>query len=139
MTWPLSRGQVVLANIGLSEPKRLVVVSNNRRNRALQSVLAARLTTSPKPTLPSIVALGHDDPMTGHVCCDDIIEVFDDEVVACWARSLRAPWRAWAPGLPPRSTFATSEQGHDPIRRCSLVQGERSRAREYSSRPTAFR
>jgi len=81
VTWPLSRGQVVLANIGLSEPKRLVVVSNNRRNRALQSVLAARLTTSPKPTLPSIVALTHDDPMTGHVCCDDIIEVFDDEIV----------------------------------------------------------
>jgi len=81
VTWPLSRGQEVLANIGLSEPKPLVVVSNNRRNRALQSVLAARLTTSPKPSLPSIVAFTNDDPITGQVCCDDIIEIFDDEIV----------------------------------------------------------
>jgi len=81
MSWPLARGQVVLANIGLSEAKRLVVVSNNRRNRALSSVLAARLTTSNKPTLPSVVPLTHSDQMTGFACCDDIIEIFEDEVV----------------------------------------------------------
>lgn len=81
MNRPLTRGQVVLAEIGLSEAKRLVVVSNNRRNRALQSVLAARLTTSQKPAIPSVVPLTHADQMTGVVCCDDIIEVFNDEVI----------------------------------------------------------
>lgn len=71
----------MLADIGLAEAKRLVVVSNNRRNRALGSVLAVRLTTTPKPDIPSIVPLERDDQMSGVACCDDIVEVFEDEVV----------------------------------------------------------
>lgn len=81
MTWPLARGQVVSADIGLDEPKLLVVVSNNRRNRALPQVLAARLTTTAKPALPSIVELAvADRPLVGRVVCDDIVEVYEDEV-----------------------------------------------------------
>ena len=128
MTWPLSRGQVVLATIGLSEPKRLVVVSNNRRNRALQSVLAARLTTSPKPTLPSIVALAHDDPMTGHVCCDDIIEVFDDEIVrllgALAPGTMARVGAGLAAALDLRHVFAESSTVPPATR---MLRGERAR------------
>ena len=81
MSWPLARGQVVLAHIGLNEAKRLLIVSNNRRNRHLQSVLAVRLTTTKKPDIPSVVPLHHEDQMTGFACCDDIIEIFENEVV----------------------------------------------------------
>ncbi len=81
-TWPLSRGQVIQADIGLDEPKLLVVVSNNRRNAAMQSVLAARLTTTAKPHLPSVIELGHPEVFVGRIMCDDIIEVFKDEVLA---------------------------------------------------------
>jgi mRNA interferase MazF len=49
-----SRGQVWWAGVGLAE-KRFVIVSNNVRNRKLNDVLGVRLTTSPKPDLPSIV------------------------------------------------------------------------------------
>ena len=71
----------MLAHIGLNEAKRLLVVSNNRRNRPLQSVLAVPLTTSKKPDIPSVVPLHREDQMTGFACCDDIIEIFEDEVV----------------------------------------------------------
>lgn len=81
MTWPLLRGQVVRVDIGLAEPKLVVVVSNNRRNRALPQVLAARLTTSAKPAIPSIVELDHPEVFVGRVSCDDIMEVYEDEVI----------------------------------------------------------
>ena len=80
MTWPLSRGQVVRADIGLAEPKLFVVVSNNRRNKNLGQVLAARLTTTAKPPIPSIVPLSQDDHLVGSVVCDDIVEIYQDEV-----------------------------------------------------------
>lgn len=79
MTWPLARGQVIRADIGLNEPKLFVVVSNNRRNRQLGDVLAARLTTSQKPPLPSIVELTGEN-LTGRVVCDDIVAIYEDEV-----------------------------------------------------------
>lgn len=79
MTWPLSRGQVVRADIGLAEPKLFVVVSNNRRNGQLGDVLAARLTTSPKPPIPSIVELTNET-LTGRVVCDDIVALYQDEI-----------------------------------------------------------
>ena len=79
MNWPLSRGWVVRADIGLDEPKLFVVVSNNRRNRQLGDVLAARLTTSPKPPLPSIVELTNET-LTGRVVCDDIVALYQDEI-----------------------------------------------------------
>lgn len=82
MIWPLTRGQIIQADIGLNEPKLLVVVSNNIRNRQLKTVLTVRLTTSSKPDLPSIVELSHEEGFTGRAVCDDIWPVYDDEVKA---------------------------------------------------------
>jgi mRNA interferase MazF len=82
VTWPLSQGQVIQADLGLREPKLFVVVSNDRRNRQLRQVLAARLTTSPKPDIPSVVQLAHHEAFNGYVVCDDIVEVYRDEVVS---------------------------------------------------------
>lgn len=73
------RGQVHMADLGHGQ-KPFVIVSNNRRNAALGSVLAARITTTRKPVLPSIVVLGDGEPVVGSVLCDDIVEIFDDEL-----------------------------------------------------------
>ena len=64
----------------LSAEKYFLVVSNNRRNEALQSCLAVRITTAPKPVLPSIVELTPQDPLVGRVLCDDLCEIFHDEI-----------------------------------------------------------
>lgn len=78
----LHRGQVVRADIGLDEPKLFVVVSNNRRNKALPSVLAVRLTTSTKPSLPSIVPMPEGECVQGRAVCDDVVEIWPaDEVL----------------------------------------------------------
>jgi mRNA interferase MazF len=60
--------------------KCYVVVSNNQRNRHLPSALAVRLTTSPKPALDSVVETARDDPVHGRALCDDIVELWRDEV-----------------------------------------------------------
>ncbi len=70
------RGQVFLADIPDIGKKPVVIVSNNQRNRALGDILGARVTTAPKPELPTIVELGHDDaPLAGKVLCDDIASI----------------------------------------------------------------
>ncbi|MBV9097266.1 MAG: type II toxin-antitoxin system PemK/MazF family toxin [Frankiaceae bacterium] len=77
----LVRGRVYAAV--LSErigEKPYLVVSNNRRNRALDSVIAVRVATSPKPDLASIVATTPEDPVAGRVLCDDLVEIWPDEV-----------------------------------------------------------
>jgi mRNA interferase MazF len=79
--WPLLRGRVYAARLShLDEDKYFLVVSNNRRNRQLPQVLAVRLTTTPKPALPSIVRLGPSEVLAGSVVCDDIVEIWADEV-----------------------------------------------------------
>jgi mRNA interferase MazF len=79
--WPLSRGRVYAARWGgLDADKYFLVVSNNRRNRQLPQVLAVRLTTSNKPPIPSIVPLGATEVFAGSVVCDDIVELYPDEV-----------------------------------------------------------
>lgn len=60
--------------------KPYLVVSNNRRNRQLHNVLAVRITTSVKPALESIIELSPDDPLVGRVLCDDLIQLWPDEV-----------------------------------------------------------
>lgn len=80
-SWPLTRGQVIRADIGLDEPKLIVVVSNNPRNRHLPQVLGVRLTTTSKPRMPSIVQLAHPEVFNGYAVCDDIVEIYEDEVV----------------------------------------------------------
>jgi mRNA-degrading endonuclease toxin of MazEF toxin-antitoxin module len=59
------------------------VVSNDRRNRAFEQALAARLTTTPpRDERPAMVPLGRGEIMTGWVSRDDIEVLYDDEVRA---------------------------------------------------------
>lgn len=81
MTWSLTRGRIYLADIGFGR-KYFLVVSNNRRNGKLDSVLAVRITTTSKQGLPSAVQLTSDDSLTGWVCCDDIGPLFEEEVIS---------------------------------------------------------
>ncbi len=75
------RGRIYGAEIGDRGEKYYLAVSNNRRNSALSTFLAVRLTTTPKPPLPSIVHLTDADaPWIGAVLCDDIERVYRDEV-----------------------------------------------------------
>ena len=77
----LQRGRVYAAVLPPMEVEKFfVVVSNNRRNRAFEQVLAVRLTTTPKPAIPSVVALPRREPVAGSAVCDDIVELYPDEV-----------------------------------------------------------
>ncbi len=78
------RGRIYRAHLAhIGADKFFLVVSNNRRNRAFEQVLAARLTTTPPKTeRPAMVPLGSEEVMTGWVSCDDIETVYDDEVRA---------------------------------------------------------
>ncbi len=78
------RGRIYRAQLShIGEDKFFLVVSNNRRNRAFEQVLAARLTTTPpKAERPAMVPLGPEEVMTGWVSCDDIETIYDDEVRA---------------------------------------------------------
>ena len=75
------RGQIYRVDLGYG-PKPWVVVSNNIRNRNLETVIAARITTaSRKAHLPTVVPLSPSDPLVGYVLCDDLIQLYDDELV----------------------------------------------------------
>lgn len=78
------RGRIYRCRLsGIKGEKYFVVVSNNARNRALPSALGVRFTTSAKPTLPSIVKIPDTEVLPGgRVVCDDIVELFDDEITA---------------------------------------------------------
>ena len=78
------RGRIYRAHLThIGEDKYFLVVSNNRRNRAFEQVLAARLTTTPPVAeRPAMVPLGPDEIMTGWVSCDDIEVLYHDEVRA---------------------------------------------------------
>jgi mRNA interferase MazF len=69
-----------MAHIADGAEKFYVVVSNNRRNGALEQVLGVRVTTSRKPAIPSIVELGDGEVITGRVICDDIETIWRDEI-----------------------------------------------------------
>jgi mRNA interferase MazF len=77
----MCRGQVILADIGLDEPTRFVVVSNNRRNAQLRSAIVVRTTTSNKPDLASMVTTDARDPEATNILCDDLLEILDEEVL----------------------------------------------------------
>lgn len=80
--WPLLRGRVYAARLSnIKDEKFFVVVSNNQRNAQLPQVLAIRLTTSQKPSIPSIVELSKSEAFIGRAVCDDIVEIYEDEVV----------------------------------------------------------
>lgn len=79
--WPLIRGRVYAAVVPpLETEKFFVVVSNNARNAALPTVLAVRMTTSAKPKLASIIEFADQESFVGRVLCDDIVELYADEI-----------------------------------------------------------
>ena len=76
------RGRVVWAVIDESVGRKpYLVVSNNARNQAMQSFLAARITTTAKPDIPSVVPLGPGEPLRGSVLCDEVMLMWTDEIV----------------------------------------------------------
>ncbi|MEI8067224.1 MAG: type II toxin-antitoxin system PemK/MazF family toxin [Actinomycetes bacterium] len=80
-TWSLTRGRVYSVQLSHIEgEKPFVIVSNNRRNAGLEQVLAVRLTTSRKPKMPSIVELPPGEVFVGSAMCDDITEIWGDEI-----------------------------------------------------------
>ncbi|WP_405162323.1 type II toxin-antitoxin system PemK/MazF family toxin [Nocardia sp. NBC_01499] len=77
-----TRGQIYRADTGHG-PKPWLIVSNNRRNRQLPYLLAARITTTDKyASLPTVVPLSTDDPMVGHIVADDLQQLHRDELTA---------------------------------------------------------
>jgi mRNA interferase MazF len=78
------RGRIYRAHLShIGEDKYFLIVSNNRRNRAFEQVLAVRLTTTPpRDERPAMVPLGRGEIMTGWASCDDIEVLYDDEVRA---------------------------------------------------------
>lgn len=80
----LVRGRVYRARpAGFADDKFFVVVSNNNRNRSLESVLVVRFTTSAKPAIASIVEIPSTEVLPGgRVVCDDIYDLYEDEVKA---------------------------------------------------------
>lgn len=89
-----SRGQIFEANIGSRGRHFYVVVSNNQRNRALNSVLALMVTTTDKSHIPSAVQLTHQDSVTGWVVADNIDTLWDDELPSMPVGALSAPTMA---------------------------------------------
>lgn len=81
-TGDLLRGNIYAAKLDhIPAEKYFLVVSNNGRNKAFDNVLAVRLTSRPKPSLPSIVEMSPEDPLHGgRIVCDDIVELWPDEV-----------------------------------------------------------
>ena len=80
MSTQVRRGQVYSVDLGHG-PKPWVVVSNNARNRNLDTVLAARITTTSKNAhVPTVVPLTAADPLVGFVLADDIVQLFHDEL-----------------------------------------------------------
>ena len=78
-TAPL-RGQVFRVDLGYGA-KPWVVLSNNARNRNLETVHAARVTTTDRHAhVPTVVALRPTDPLVGHVLVDDLVQLYRDEL-----------------------------------------------------------
>lgn len=80
----LVRGRVYgakMEHVDDGREKYYLVVSNNRRNGAFPQVLAVRLTTTPvKSPRPALVELDHREVFSGRAACDDIVELYPDEV-----------------------------------------------------------
>ena len=98
------RGQVFRVELGHGA-KPWLVVSNNARNRNLETVLAARIpTTSKHATAPTVVALSSADPLVGYVVVDDLVQLYRDELTvalgALSATTMRAVSDALRIALP---------------------------------------
>jgi mRNA interferase MazF len=74
------RSQTYRVDLGHG-PKPWVILSNNSRNRNLDTVLAARITTTSKNAhVPTVVPLTSSDPLVGFVLVDDIMQLYHDEL-----------------------------------------------------------
>ncbi|MAS07786.1 MAG: type II toxin-antitoxin system PemK/MazF family toxin [Actinomycetota bacterium] len=74
------RSQAYRVDLGYGS-KPWVILSNNSRNRNLDTVLAARITTTSKHAhVPTVVALTAADPLLGYVLVDDIVQLYHDEL-----------------------------------------------------------
>jgi mRNA interferase MazF len=106
----LVRGRVYAAVLqGLEDvpEKYYLVVSNNRRNEAFPQVLAVRLTTTPvRSPRPSVVELDQREAFCGRAVCDDIVELYPDEVKRDLGALSRDAMRRVADGLASALGFA---------------------------------
>jgi mRNA interferase MazF len=94
-----SRGQVFRVDLGYGA-KPWLIVSNNSRNRHLDSVLAVRITTKGRHAHhPTVIALTPADPMTGFVLCDDLVPLYRDELTAPLGTLAPATMAAVSDGL----------------------------------------
>jgi mRNA interferase MazF len=73
------RGQIYRVDIGYG-PKSWLIVSNNLRNRALDTTLAVRITTTDKSHVITAVPLGHNDPVAGFVLADDLEQLDEHDI-----------------------------------------------------------
>jgi mRNA interferase MazF len=74
------RGQVFRVDLGHGA-KPWLIVSNNSRNRNLETVLAARITTtSQHANVPTVVPLSSADQLVGYIVVDDLIQLYRDEL-----------------------------------------------------------
>jgi mRNA interferase MazF len=90
-----SRGEVYSIDIGNDRGRHYyVVVSNNKRNRLLDSVLGAMVTSTDKSHVSSAVELTHQDPVQGWVKADTIDELWEDEVAGNPIGALSPPTMA---------------------------------------------
>ncbi len=77
MNSQVQRGQVYRADLGYGA-KPWLIVSNDQRNKALNDVIAVRLTTTVRE-LPTWVKLTAADPLRGHVNADSLEAIGKDE------------------------------------------------------------
>jgi mRNA interferase MazF len=74
------RGQVFSVDLGHGL-KPWLIVSNNARNRNLETAIAVRITaTSKHANLPTVVPLSSTDPLVGYALVDDVIQIYRDEL-----------------------------------------------------------
>lgn len=74
------RSQAYRVDLGHG-PKPWVILSNNSRNRNLDTVLAARITTTSRNArIPTVVPLTAADPLAGFVLVDDIMQLYHDDL-----------------------------------------------------------
>ncbi|MBN7454233.1 type II toxin-antitoxin system PemK/MazF family toxin [Mycobacteroides abscessus] len=79
-TGHFQRGAIYAATMPhIGTEKYFVVVSNNARNRRLETALVARITSSQKPPISSIVPIDGGEPVYGYVCCDDIELLYHED------------------------------------------------------------
>ena len=84
------RGQVFRVDLGHGA-KPWLIVSNNARNRNLETVVAVRVTTTSKhANVPTVVPLSSTDPLAGYVVVDDLIQLYRDELTVALG-ALSAP------------------------------------------------